>query len=114
MGRTVIDFPLEEIASFIADPDSAPLYDKYITVSHPSSLCRVITFIIQESRTVHRISYSETHTDAIGKSRLTATQTDTEFSFFAAYFKSEAKHCLVKAVRDFLFYVRYLHFVSKW
>jgi hypothetical protein len=55
MGRTVIDFPLEEIASFIADPDSAPLYDKYIT----------------ESRTVHRISHSETHTDAIGKSRLT-------------------------------------------
>ena len=71
MGRTVIDFPLEEIASFIADPDSAPLYDKYITVSHLGSLSRVIAFIIQESRTVHRISHSETHTDAIGKSRLT-------------------------------------------
>jgi hypothetical protein len=80
MGRTVIDFPLEEIASFIADPDSAPLYDKYIT----------------ESRTVHRISHSETHTDAI------------------AYYKSEAKHCLVKAVRDFLLYVRYLHFDGKY
>ena len=33
MGRAVVDFPLEEIALFIADPDSAPLFDKYITVS---------------------------------------------------------------------------------
>lgn len=33
MGRTVIEFPLEEIASFIADLDTAPLYDKYISVS---------------------------------------------------------------------------------
>ena len=38
MGRTVVDFPLGEIASFIADPDSAPLYDKYIIVSLSSKL----------------------------------------------------------------------------
>ena len=38
MGRAVLDFPLEEIASFIADPDSAILFDKHITVSYTTSL----------------------------------------------------------------------------
>ena len=69
---------------------------------------------VQESRRVHRISYSETHTDSIGK--CTKIPTDTEFRsvvLFIAYYKFEAKHCLVKAVRDTLFFVRYVYFVSK-
>ena len=30
----MLDFPLQEIASFIADPASAPVFDKYIKVSY--------------------------------------------------------------------------------
>ena len=33
MGRTVIDLPLNEIADFIAKPESALIFDKYIVVS---------------------------------------------------------------------------------
>ena len=33
MGRTVIDLPLNEIADFIARPESALIFDKYIVVS---------------------------------------------------------------------------------
>ena len=34
MGRTVIDLPLMEVADFIAKPDSAVIFDKYIVVSY--------------------------------------------------------------------------------
>ena len=58
------------------------------------------------------MSQSETQTDVIGKWIKLAMQTDS-ISPPTAYYKAEAKHCLVKAVRDFLFYVRYAYLVSK-
>lgn len=70
MGRTVIDLPLREIAAFIAAPESALLYDKYIVVSHtylrPDAINYDIVFW-QDSKHLVVLSHSDTHTDTICK-----------------------------------------------
>ena len=132
MGRAVIDFPLGEIASFIADPNSAPLFDKFVTVSSTRETVIVadilnVPYIIyrrQERLTAcqsltlkkmflvsltHLLTHSLIHSLI---HYLTHSLTHSLFHLLTVYYKTEAKQCLVKAVRDLLFYVRHAHFVS--
>ena len=68
----------------------------------------------QESKQLVVLSHSDTHTDTICKDNMCSTFYISMTLCFTmtAYYRAEARECLVTAKRDFLFYLHHAHIVS--
>ncbi|CAI8034064.1 hypothetical protein GBAR_LOCUS19214 [Geodia barretti] len=82
MGRTIIQRPMREIADFLQDPASVPIYDKHIV----------------ESKHIKVLSESETHKDVIAyylaEARECLVTAKRDFSFFVRHTHFDDKYVM--------------------